>query len=44
VHMNPLRHRLCAHATDWQWSSLHRFVAAGLVGADGQPAAAPAHR
>jgi putative transposase len=31
VHMNPLRHGLCEHATDWQWSSLHRFVASGMV-------------
>ena len=38
VHMNPLRHGLCADAAEWQWSSLHRFVAAGLVGADGNPA------
>jgi putative transposase len=32
VHGNPLRHGLCTHAADWQWSSLHRFVAAGLAG------------
>jgi putative transposase len=31
VHSNPLRHGLCAEAADWQWSSLHRFVAAGLA-------------
>ena len=36
VHMNPLRHGLCARAADWQWSSLHRFIAAGLVAPDGQ--------
>jgi putative transposase len=35
VHANPLRHGLCAHALEWQWSSLHRFVSAGL--ADGPP-------
>jgi putative transposase len=33
VHANPLRHGLCANAADWQWSSLHRFVAAGLADA-----------
>jgi putative transposase len=35
VHLNPLRHGLCANAADWKWSSLHRFVASGLAGADG---------
>ena len=37
--MNPLRHGLCGRPTDWQWSSLHRFVAAGLAGPDGNPVA-----
>ncbi|MDB5908076.1 MAG: hypothetical protein JWP34_2190 [Massilia sp.] len=41
VHANPLRHGLCAHATDWQWSSLHRFVAAGFVGPDAPVALHP---
>ncbi|MEO7493533.1 MAG: transposase [Massilia sp.] len=31
VHGNPQRHGLCAAAGDWQWSSLHRFVAAGMA-------------
>ncbi|MES2757957.1 MAG: transposase [Pseudomonadota bacterium] len=35
VHNNPLRHGLCTQAADWQWTSLHRFVASGLVGSDG---------
>lgn len=39
VHLNPLRHGLCSRATDWQWSSLHRFVAAGLAAPDGRPVA-----
>lgn len=30
VHDNPVRHGLCAGAEDWRWSSLHRFLAAGL--------------
>jgi putative transposase len=30
VHTNPLRHGLCDNLTEWPWSSLHRFVAAGL--------------
>ena len=39
VHMNPLRHGMCRHMEDWQWSSLHRFVAAGLIARpDGAPA------
>ncbi len=32
VHSNPMRHGLCADAAEWQWSSLHRFAAAGLSG------------
>jgi putative transposase len=40
VHMNPLRHGLCAHPADWPWSSLHRFLAASL--ADAAPATAGA--
>ncbi|MET0857728.1 MAG: transposase [Telluria sp.] len=35
VHANPMRHGLCAQAADWQWSSLHRFIASGLAAADG---------
>ncbi|HEX9171987.1 MAG TPA: transposase [Telluria sp.] len=35
VHMNPMRHGLCQHAADWPWSSLHRFVRAGLVAPSG---------
>lgn len=31
VHTNPLRHGLCKEAADWQWSSLHRFAADGLL-------------
>jgi putative transposase len=31
VHGNPMRHGLCADAAEWQWSSLHRFVAAGFA-------------
>jgi putative transposase len=34
VHANPMRHGLCEQAVDWQWSSLHRFIASGLVRAD----------
>ena len=31
IHMNPLRHGFCAHASEWPWSSVHRFMAAGLI-------------
>ena len=31
VHANPVRHGYCEGAQDWPWSSLHRFVAAGLA-------------
>lgn len=34
VHLNPLRHGLCAEAGDWQWSSLHRFLAEGFIAPD----------
>jgi putative transposase len=38
VQQNPLRHGLCARCTDWQWSSLHRFAAAGWLAPDQQAA------
>jgi putative transposase len=31
VHSNPIRHGLCEQASEWPWSSLHRFVAAGFA-------------
>lgn len=34
VHTDAVRHGLCEQAADWQWSSLHRFVAAGRPAAD----------
>lgn len=34
VHANPVRHSLCARAADWPWSSLRRFVSAGMCDAD----------
>ncbi|MFL6674295.1 MAG: REP-associated tyrosine transposase [Massilia sp.] len=30
VHTNPLRHGFCEHPSEWPWSSLHRFLAAGF--------------
>ncbi|MGJ7915142.1 REP-associated tyrosine transposase [Massilia sp. LXY-6] len=40
VHSNPMRHGFCEQATEWPWSSLHRFVAAGF-GAPQAPLALP---
>jgi putative transposase len=31
VHTNPLRHGVCRQASEWPWSSLHRFVSAGFA-------------
>jgi putative transposase len=31
VHSNPMRHGLCEQASEWPWSSLHRFLAAGFA-------------
>jgi putative transposase len=29
IHYNPVRHGLCPKAEDWQFSSIHRFIAQG---------------
>jgi putative transposase len=31
MHSDPLRHGFCQNLAEWQWSSLHRFVAAGFT-------------
>jgi putative transposase len=31
VHSNPMRHGFCEQASEWPWSSLHRFIAAGFT-------------
>ena len=31
VHNNPVTHGLCSQATEWPWSSVHRFVAEGFI-------------
>lgn len=31
MHTNPVRHGLCPCAHDWPWSSVHRFISAGLM-------------
>jgi putative transposase len=30
IHNNPVRHGLCAVPQDWQFSSIHRFIAQGI--------------
>jgi len=30
IHYNPVRHRLCTHPQDWQFSSIHRFISQGI--------------
>jgi putative transposase len=41
VHTNPLRHGVCQRASDWPWSSLHRFVASGFAPPDRVPVLPP---
>jgi putative transposase len=41
LHANPLRHGLCQRAADWPWSSLHRFVGAGIAPPDLPPTLPP---
>ena len=38
VHGNAVRHGLCGQAAEWPWSSLHRFMAAGLTPSATAPA------
>ncbi|MDY7006319.1 MAG: transposase [Cyanobacteriota bacterium] len=41
IHYNPVRHGLCANPQDWQFSSIHRFIAQEIYpanwGRDGSP-------
>ena len=34
IHFNPVKHGLVKSASDWPYSSLHRYVRAGLLPAD----------
>ena len=34
IHYNPVRHGLCSKAQNWQFSSIHRFIAQGLYPPD----------
>ena len=31
LHGNPVRHGFCEHASEWPWSSVHRFSASGFA-------------
>jgi putative transposase len=45
IHYNPVKHGLCARPADWPYSTLGRFVAAGLYPPDWatEPAASVGH-
>ena len=34
IHINPVKHGHAIKAVDWPWSSIHRYVRSGLLGAD----------
>jgi len=34
IHHNPVRHGLCDNLRDWQFSSIHRFIAQGIYPTD----------
>ncbi|WP_305076411.1 hypothetical protein [Pseudoxanthomonas sp. PXM02] len=34
VHINPVKHGRMAQASDWPYSSIHRYIARGLMPAD----------
>jgi len=34
IHDNPVRHGLCDNPQDWQYSSIHRFIAQGVYSQD----------
>ncbi|SET15206.1 putative transposase [Nitrosomonas marina] len=31
IHFNPVKHGYVDHAVDWAWSSIHRYIAAGVI-------------
>jgi putative transposase len=34
IHYNPVKHGYVAHASDWPYSSIHRYIAAGVMTKD----------
>ena len=34
IHFNPVKHGYCQVASQWQWSTLHRFIQQGVLSAD----------
>ena len=33
IHNNPVAHGMCGQPADWPWSSVHRFIADGMIDA-----------
>jgi len=33
IHINPVRHGRAAKASDWPWSSIHRYIRHGMLAA-----------
>ena len=34
IHHNPVHHKLCENPTDWEYSTIHRFIALGIYYSD----------
>jgi putative transposase len=34
IHYNPVKHGYTARASDWQYSSIHRYIAQGKLSPD----------
>jgi putative transposase len=34
IHMNPVKHRWVNKASDWQYSSIHKYIANGMLSPD----------
>ena len=34
IHYNPVKHGYAARASDWKYSSIHRYIKAGILNAD----------
>ena len=34
IHYNPVKHGYVERAADWRYSSIHRYIRNGVVGAD----------
>jgi putative transposase len=34
IHYNPVKHGLCVNPEDWEFSTIHRFIAEGIYPKD----------